>query len=193
MDAALLPLAQRFGKKPLYLSIAAGKTLQYLKKHLGDAAIVRTMPNIPALIGKGISVLCANAKVSKVQKQLATTLLKAAGEVVWLEDESQMDAVTALSGSGPAYVFLFMEALIEAGITQGLLEKMCKQLVMETVLGSAALAKTSKESLSILRQNVTSPGGTTEAALNLLTKKNALKMLLAEAVAGAVKRSRELA
>jgi pyrroline-5-carboxylate reductase len=178
---------------PLILSIAAGKTLAYFETHLGKSPVVRAMPNTPALIGKGISALCANAMASDAQRQLAQALLGAAGETVWLDDESKMDAVTAISGSGPAYVFLFMEALIEAGRAQGLPEETARKLVLATVRGSAKLARKSADSLEQLRKNVTSPGGTTEAALKVLMKDDALKALIHEAVAEAVKRSRELA
>lgn len=193
MDALLPALATKFGTKPLYLSIAAGRTLSYFKKHLGDAAVVRAMPNTPAVIGKGISALCANAKVKENNKTLADALLLAAGQTVWLEDESQMDAVTAVSGSGPAYVFLFTEALIAAGIAQGLPEETAKKLALYTVRGSAKLAIKSSDPLDRLRKNVTSPGGTTEAALKVLMKDDALKALIHDAVAQAVKRSKELA
>jgi pyrroline-5-carboxylate reductase len=193
MDVLLPLLAQKCGNKPLYISIAAGKTLLYFAKHLGNAAVVRTMPNIPAIIGKGISALIANVKVSNEQKQLATSLLAAAGETVWLEDESLMDAVTALSGSGPAYVFLFAEALVEAGMSQGLSRDTCEILALYTIHGSAELAFKSKDSLSQLRKNVTSPGGTTEAALSVLMKNDVLKSIINDAIAQAVKRSKELA
>jgi len=193
LDMLLPELATKFSDKPLYLSIAAGKTLSYFEKHLGDAAIVRAMPNTPALIGKGISAVVANKNASDAQRQLATQVLKAAGDVVWLEDESLMDAVTAVSGSGPAYAFLFMESLIEAAIAQGLPEDIAKKLVVETVHGAAELARKSGESLEQLRKNVTSPGGTTEAALAVFMKNDALKKLIAEAVRCAVKRSKELA
>lgn len=192
MDALLPQLAVKYGNASLYLSIAAGKTLSYFEKQLGDAPVVRAMPNTPALIGKGISALIANKKVSDTHKKLAEQLLRAAGEIVWLENESQMDAVTAISGSGPAYVFLFLEALIEAGSKQGLPEAIAKQLALQTLLGSSELAKHSDESLAQLRKNVTSPGGTTEAALAVLMKNNQLSSLINEGVTAAVKRSKEL-
>jgi pyrroline-5-carboxylate reductase len=185
-------LANEFGAKPLYLSIAAGKTLSYFAKYLGDASIIRAMPNTPALIGKGISALVANSNVNAEQKECATLLLKAAGHIVWLEDESQMDAVTAVSGSGPAYAFLFMDALVQAGIKQGLSEDIAKKLAVETVHGAAELARKMPESLEQLRKNVTSPGGTTEAALKVLMKEDAQQKLIDEAVTAAVKRSKEL-
>ncbi len=194
MDELLPSLARKFGTHPLYLSIAAGKALGYYEQHLGHAAaIVRAMPNTPALIGKGISALVANGNVNMRQKDLAAAVLGAAGEVVWLDDESQMDAVTAVSGSGPAYVFLFMEALVQAGVAQGLSEEIAKKLAMQTVLGASELAKKSKESLEQLRKNVTSPGGTTEAALIKFMENDNFRTLIKFAVAEAVKRSKELA
>lgn len=193
MDEVLKELAAK-KSKALILSIAAGKTLGYFEKHLGaEAAIVRAMPNTPAIIGKGISALIANENVSEEQKQLAEMLLRAAGKTVWLNDESQMDAVTAISGSGPAYVFLFLDALIAAGIAQGLPQDVATQLAIQTVRGSVKLAQKSEDSLEQLRKNVTSPGGTTEAALGVLMKGNALERLLNDAVAAAANRSKELA
>jgi len=156
LDALLPEIKNKFGNKPLYISIAAGKPLAYLKKHLGHSAvIVRVMPNTPALIGKGISAMIANKKTSVVQKKIASVLLQAAGKTVWLKDESLMDAVTAISGSGPAYVFLFLESLIAAGKSQGLPENVCRQLALETLAGTAELAKLSREPLSKLRKDVT--------------------------------------
>jgi len=187
------PPPQGVRKHPLYLSIAAGKTLFYFSQHLGDAPVVRVMPNSPALIRKGISALIANVYATDAQKELATGLLDAAGETVWLEDESQMDAVTAISGSGPAYVFLFLDALIEAGKSQGLPEDIARILAFHTLKGSTKLAMKSTDSLEQLRKNVTSPGGTTEAALKVLMKDGGLKSLVDEAVKAATKRSKELA
>jgi pyrroline-5-carboxylate reductase len=193
LDSLLPELAEKFGSVPLYISIAAGKTTKYYEKYFGGAAIVRAMPNTPALISKGISALYANAKAGEVHKQMAASLLKAAGDVVWIDDESQMDAVTAISGSGPAYAFLFMEALIEAGVEQGLPQDVATQLAIETVHGAAELARKTGEPLATLRKNVTSPGGTTQAALEVLMKKDDLKALIAKAVKSAVKRAKELA
>lgn len=193
MNEVLPQLTKEFGDKPLYISIAAGKTTSYLAKHLGDAAVVRAMPNTPALIGEGISALYANVRTSARQKKTAEKLLQAAGKTVWIKEESLMDVVTAISGSGPAYVFLFMQSLIEAGISHGLPEDIARQLALQTVIGSSKLASLSKDSLAILRENVTSKGGTTEAALSALMKEKGLKALLAEAVGKAVKRAKELA
>jgi len=198
MEEILTSLRPRLNKhspesQPLFLSIAAGKTLAYFKKHLGDAPVVRAMPNTPALVRKGITALCASASVTEVHKRLAATLLEAAGEVVWLEDESLMDAVTAVSGSGPAYVFLFLDALVAAGVKQGLPEPMARKLAMQTLRGSVKLAMKSEESLEQLRKNVTSPGGTTEAALKVLMKEDRFQSLIDDAVKAAVKRAKELA
>ena len=191
----LLPLvAEKFGTSPLYISIAAGKTVHFFEEFLGSqAAIVRAMPNTPALIGKGTTAIFANSNADARQKTIAKALFKAAGETVWLKDEALMDAVTAISGSGPAYVFLILESLTAAGIAQGLGEFTARKLAIETLIGSAELAKSSEESLAALRENVTSKGGTTQAALSVLMKDDALKNMLVEAVAQAVKRASELA
>lgn len=178
----------------LILSIAAGKTIRFLEQHFGSAApIVRAMPNTPAAIGQGISVLCANEQADAGQRALAGALLAAAGEVAWIEDESLMDAVTAVSGSGPAYVFLLIEALAKAGEKAGLDAGLAARLALVTVCGSGALAMRSEESPAILRENVTSPGGTTAAALSVLMGPNGLQPLLDAAVAAATQRGRELA
>ncbi len=192
LDELMPQLATR-GAGAFILSIVAGKTVAYFAKYLNNAPVVRAMPNTPALVSAGISALCASASVSETQKAQATALLKAAGEIVWLEDESLMDAVTAISGSGPAYVFLLMEALMGAGKDQGLPEEICKQLVQHTVLGSAKLALQSSDSIEKLRENVTSPGGTTEAALNVLMAGGKFQSLVQEAVKQAVARAKELA
>lgn len=194
MDEILPGLAKRFGTAPLYLSIAAGKTISYFERHLSEnAAVIRAMPNTPALIGEGITALVANGSTSNTQNELAEALLAGAGQTVWLESEAQMDAVTALSGSGPAYVFLFMDALIAAGVNLGLSKETATQLAVQTVKGSAKLAQKSDDSLEQLRKNVTSPGGTTEAALRVLMKDDALVKLVKDAATAAVKRAKELA
>lgn len=186
---ALLPLyAQRFGEKPLYLSIAAGKSLAFFESHLGaKTPIVRAMPNTPAQIGEGITVLCANASVSETQKKTAETLMRAVGKTLWVDDERLMNAVTAISGSGPAYVFLFMEVLARAAQASSIPEKMAVELVRQTVRGSAMLAES--EAFETLRKNVTSPGGTTEAALAALLKDQRFEALLKEAVQAAIQRA----
>ena len=151
------------------------------------------MPNTPAAIGRGIAVACPNARVAPGQRALADRLLKAAGEVEWVADEGLLDPVTAVSGSGPAYVFLLIEALAEAGIAAGLPEVLALRLARATVAGSGELARISPEPAATLRRNVTSPGGTTEAALAVLMADDGMMALMRRAVAAAVKRSRELA
>jgi pyrroline-5-carboxylate reductase len=178
----------------LFLSIAAGRTLSFLAAQLGaDAAVVRAMPNTPASIGHGISVLCANAKVDAKGRARAEALLAAVGEVAWIADEALMDAVTAVSGSGPAYVFLLIECLTKAGIEAGLPAVLAERLARATVAGSGELARVSPESAVTLREAVTSPGGTTRAALDVLMAEDGLESLLRRAVLAATERSRELA
>ncbi len=178
----------------LFLSIAAGRTLVFMAGLLGaDAALVRAMPNTPASIGHGISVLCANAKVDAAGRGRADALLSAVGQVAWIEDEALMDAVTAVSGSGPAYVFLLIECLTKAGVEAGLPDALAEKLARATVAGSGELARVSPQSAGALREAVTSPGGTTRAALDVLMAKNGLEPLLRRAVLAATKRSKELA
>ena len=191
---AVLPGYRRWARPgTLFLSIVAGKTLAGLARHLGAAAIVRTMPNTPAAIGRGITVACANPLVSFDQRQLCDRLLAAIGESAWVEDEALIDAVTAVSGSGPAYVFLMIEALARAGETEGLPSELALRLARSTVAGSGELARISGESPAQLRENVTSPGGTTRAALDVLMATDGLEPLIKRAVAAAAARSRELA
>ncbi len=178
----------------VFLSIAAGKTLTYFANLLGpEAAIVRAMPNLPASIGKGATVLCANARVAEDQRKGCDRLMAAVGEVAWVGDEPLLDAVTAVSGSGPAYVFLLAECLAEAGIAAGLPTDLAHALARATVAGSGALLQESNEAPSQLRQSVTSPGGTTAAALSVLMAPGAMTALITRAVAAATARSRELA
>jgi pyrroline-5-carboxylate reductase len=181
------------GAGTLYVSIIAGKTLSGLGRHLGPAAVIRTMPNTPAAIGRGITVACANPHVTASQRRLCDRLLAAIGESAWVEDEALLDAVTAVSGSGPAYVFLLIEALAAAGETAGLPVDLALRLARATVSGSGELARLSEDSPARLRQNVTSPGGTTEAALAVLMARDGVPALMTRAVAAATRRSRELA
>jgi len=181
------------GPETLFVSIVAGKTLAGLARRLGRAAIVRTMPNTPAAIGRGITVACANPLVTIGQRQLCDRLLAAIGESAWVEDEALMDVVTAVSGSGPAYVFLLIEALAQAGQAEGLPFDLALQLARATVAGSGELARLSEESPAQLREDVTSPGGTTRAALDVLMAADGLEPLIRRAVAAAATRSRELA
>ncbi len=187
-------LAPHVGKGTLVLSIMAGRTLGFLENALpADTAIVRAMPNTPAAIGRGISTVVANACVSARQRKLASELLAAIGKVEWVDDEALMDAVTALSGSGPAYVFLLAEAMTKAGIAAGLPAELAARLARETVAGSGELLYRSELDAATLRQNVTSPGGTTAAALEVLMGPGGFDELLTKAIAAATRRGRELA
>jgi pyrroline-5-carboxylate reductase len=189
--ASLVPFV---GRSTLAVSIMAGRPLGFLEQALPpDTAIVRSMPNTPAAIGRGITVACPNAKVTPRQRKLASDLLAAIGTAEWVGDESLMDAVTAVSGSGPAYVFLLAEALAQAGIAAGLPQDLAVRLARETVTGSGELLHQSPLDAATLRQNVTSPGGTTAAALAVLTGQGGLAQLMDRAVAAATARSRELA
>jgi pyrroline-5-carboxylate reductase len=177
----------------VYLSIAAGKTLEQLEAGLGaGTAIVRAMPNTPAAIGKGMSVLVANAAVSAAQRAACAELLAAVGAVAWIDDERDMDAVTAVSGSGPAYVFLLIECLERAGVEVGLAPALARQLALATVAGAGAYAEVAAEPPAELRKRVTSPGGTTQAALAVLGSERGLAELVERAVRAAAARSREL-
>jgi pyrroline-5-carboxylate reductase len=191
---AVPPLGLYVGKSTLVLSIMAGRTIGFLEKTLPPGtAIVRAMPNTPAAIGRGISVAVANAKVTARQRKLAGDLLAAIGKVEWVADEALIDAVTALSGSGPAYVFLLAEAMTQAGIAAGLPADLAARLARETVAGSGELLHRSTLDAAVLRQNVTSPGGTTAAALEVLMGPGGFDALMTKAIAAATKRSRELA
>jgi pyrroline-5-carboxylate reductase len=194
MDSVLPQVARLAGPDTVYLSIAAGRRLAGLEAHLpAGAAVVRAMPNTPAAIGRGITVAIANAAVTPVQHALAERLLAAGGHVLWVEDEALLDPVTAVSGSGPAYVFLLTECLAEAGRAAGLNAELAERLARHTVIGSAALLDHSELDAATLRKNVTSPGGTTAAALEILGGPDGLKKLIVAAVAAATKRGRELA
>lgn len=178
----------------LALSIAAGPKIANFEKHFGaQHPIIRAMPNTPAAIAMGITVAVANPHVAPEQKALADALLHSIGAVEWIEDESLMDAVTALSGSGPAYVFHLIEAMAEAGEAAGLPAGFAMTLARQTVIGSAALAASEPGTpAATLRQNVTSPGGTTAAALGVLMDGGAMTELFKKAIAKATARSREL-
>ena len=180
------------GATTLVVSIMAGTTIAAIEQVVGGN-IVRAMPNTPAAIGRGITVAVAASKVGKQQRATADLLLRATGSVEWVEDESLMDAVTAVSGSGPAYVFLLAEELARAGVAAGLPEALARTLARETVAGAGELLHRSDLEASTLRQNVTSPGGTTAAALEVLMGKDGLQSLLTRAVAAATRRSKELA
>ena len=176
----------------LVVSIMAGTTIASLAEVL-DGHVVRAMPNTPAAIGRGITVAVAAKDVSDAQRTTADGLLRATGSVEWVNDEGLMDAVTAVSGSGPAYVFLLAEELARAGVAAGLPEALATKLARETVAGSGELLHRSDLAAATLRQNVTSPGGTTAAALDVLMAKDGLQPLLTRAIAAATRRSKELA
>jgi pyrroline-5-carboxylate reductase len=193
MDAAIAPMTPFARPGTVFLSIAAGKTLGYFERALGgSAAIVRSMPNTPAAVGRGITVACANRNVTAAQRARCDELLSAVGEVAWVEDETLLDPVTAVSGGGPAYVFLLIECLADAGVAAGLPPDLAMRLARATVSGSGELARLSAEPAAALRQNVTSPGGTTLEALKILMAPDGLQPLLTRAIAAATRRSREL-
>ncbi len=180
-------------QQTLVISVAAGVRVSSLSAWLGNQiAIIRSMPNTPALIGCGATALYANPHVNAQQLEEAETILRAVGLVVWIEDETLMDAITALSGSGPAYFFFMMEALQQAGESLGLPKDIARILTLQTALGASRMALESKESLSELRKRVTSPGGTTEKALQVLTDSN-LQAIFQDAILAAKNRSEELA
>ncbi len=193
MGEVLAPLADLFRqRKPLIMSIAAGITLSQLEGWIGsELPIVRCMPNTPALVETGATGLFANANVSQPQREQARSIMGAVGLALWLESEDQIDAVTAVSGSGPAYFFLVMEAMIAAGKSLGLSDQVAKQLTLQTALGSAQMAITSDVEPAELRRRVTSPGGTTERAIGIL-EDNQLRETFAKALEGAYQRSKEL-
>jgi pyrroline-5-carboxylate reductase len=194
MDA-VLPDLKRFAEAgAVFLSIAAGKTLTYFASHLGAGAkVVRSMPNTPAAVRQGITVACASPGVSAAEKKRCQELLEAVGQALWVEDESLLDPVTALSGSGPAYVFLLVEAMAAAGAKLGLAPDMAMQLARATVAGSGELLRQSSEPASQLRVNVTSPGGTTAEALKVLMATDGIQPVFDKALAAASQRSKELA
>lgn len=192
--ADVLPgLAPLITQSTVVVSIMAGRTLKVMQDGLPPGtAIVRTMPNTPAAIGRGITVAVPNAHVTSAQRNLTERLLTAIGIVEWIDDEALMDAVTAVSGSGPAYVFLLAEYLARAGVAAGLPPAIAEKLARVTVAGSGELLHLSPEDAATLRKNVTSPGGTTAAALAVLMADNGLEPLMKAAVDAATRRSREL-
>ncbi len=193
--AQLLPAYKiRFAKNPpLYISVAAGKTLSFYAAQLGEHAhVVRAMPNTPALVAQGMSVLCAASTLPASSRKIATDLLKSVGKCEWIDDEAKMDAVTAISGCGPAYVFLFIDSLVKAGVAMGLAEPLAKTLALQTISGSIELAAQSTRSLEQLRIDVASPGGATQAALDVLMKNGGLISLIRDAAEAAENRSQEL-
>ena len=189
--AQLLPLIDQ-ARQPVIVSIAAGIRIVDLSRWLGGyGAIVRCMPNTPALIGMGITGMAATAGVTAAQKQAADDILRAVGPTVWLDDESQIDAVTAVSGSGPAYVFYFIEAMQQAAVDMGLSAEQGKQLALATFAGAAQLAVQSSEPVSLLRERVTSKGGTTYAALTSM-EDSGVKAAIVKAMKAAQQRGKEM-
>ena len=188
-DAAL---STRFHTKTaLHLSVAAGITSSSIAHWLGTEHIVRAMPNTPALVGKGMTALFARPAVSAAGRAMVDRVIQTTGDHVWLNDEAQLDAVTALSGSGPAYVFYFIEAMIEAGVAMGLTREQAHQLAVGTFVGASALAKASDEPIEILRSRVTSKGGTTYAAITSMEQDN-VKSQFIRAMMAAKHRAKEM-
>jgi pyrroline-5-carboxylate reductase len=193
VTGAVLPTLRRLiGPHTLVISIAAGIAVATIAAGLGTRRVIRTMPNTPAQIGQGISGAVAAADADAADRRIAETLLGAAGEVVWVADEGAIDGITAVSGSGPAYVFNFVEALAAAAVEEGFAPETAMQLARQTVIGAAALMAADPTPVGTLRQNVTSPKGTTEAALNVLMAADGLAPLVARAVKAARRRSEEL-
>lgn len=195
MGEALPQLAAMGGGKTLFVTVAAGITIETYARLLGgDTPLVRAMPNTPAAVGRGITAIVGNTVATPAHLDLAEALLLAVGQVVRLEDEGQMDAVIGVSGSGPAYVFHLIETMAAAGVEQGLSPELAMQLAKATVAGAGELAEKSDDSPAQLRINVTSPGGTTAAALEVLMEpETGFPGLLSRAVAANIKRNRELA
>ncbi len=191
--SAAVPAVARFAGDAMVVSIMAGRTVAGIADLTGPAAIVRAMPNTPAAIGQGFTAAFAGPGVSDAQRRLCDNLLHAVGEVAWVTEEAQLDAVTATSGSGPAYVFLLAELLEAAAIEQGLPPDLARRLARRTVSGSGALLATGSEDAAAMRRAVTSPAGTTERALAVLMAADAWPASVSRAVAAATARSRELA
>ncbi len=191
---ASLPQYARFAGTSVFVSVMAGKTVASMRTLLGDgAAVVRAMPNTPAAVRQGFSVAYASTGTTTVQRALADTLLGSTGEVAWVEEEGLLDPVTAVSGGGPAYVFLLVEVLEAAAREQGIPPDLARRMARATVAGSGALLAASPEDAAVLRRNVTSPKGTTERALAVLMEEGAWPALMSRAIAAATARSRELA
>ena len=192
MDAVTASVRSLAGPNTVAVSVAAGKTLAAISGPLGEPACVRSMPNTPALVQRGITVCCASDKVSETQRQQVDMLLQAIGKVEWVEDEALIDAVTAVSGSGPAYAFHLAECMAEAGRVAGLPAELAMTLARETVAGAGELMRLSDDTPARLRENVTSPNGTTAAALEVFMGPDGMQQLVERAVLAAKKRSEEL-
>lgn len=193
MDDALPGVASLVGERTVSVSVAAGTTIATLERYLGPTAIVRAMPNTPALVGRGITAAVPNGAVNDEQRRRVDELLKASGPVEWLDEESAINAVTAVSGSGPAYVFYLTECMAEAGRKAGLPADVAMRLARATVSGAGELMYRAEEEISVLRRNVTSPNGTTAAALDVFMAGDGLAPLVERAVAAAKRRAEELA
>ncbi len=192
MDKVLPAAAAVVGPRTVVISVAAGTRLSRLEADLGAGPLVRVMPNTPAQVGMGMSVCVGNAAVGEAERAIVQDLMDAVGRTAWIGDEALMDAVTAVSGSGPAYVFLVAEVLAKAARAAGLPEDLAHLLARQTVAGAGALLAASPEDPAVLRRNVTSPGGTTAAALEVLMAADGVEPLFLRAVEAAARRSREL-
>lgn len=194
MERVFPPLARMAGPGTVVLSVAAGRTIASFERHLPPgAAVVRSIPNTPAAVGRGITVAAANKHVTDAQRALCQELLSAVGETAWVDDEALIDPVTAVSGSGPAYVFYLAECLAAAGVKAGLDRELAAKLARWTVAGAGELLHRSDQPPDVLRKNVTSPNGTTFAALQVLMAESGLEPLMTRAVLAATQRSKELA
>ncbi len=193
MDKVLSALQGKNASQALFISVAAGKTIADIGSRFGhEAAVVRAMPNIPAAVGKGMTGMVKNKYVTPEQQTLVSEMFGACGKAVWLEDEADLNAVTAVSGSGPAYVFHLVEAMTDAGVALGLDEEVASVLARQTIIGAAALLEDSDAPASELRENVTSPKGTTAAALDVLMADDGLAKLMLTAMTKARDRGKEL-
>ncbi len=192
MDKVLPGLTKLVGKNTVVVSVAAGTTLSTICDGLGDVAAIRIMPNTPSLVLRGMSVGCQNAKTSDEQRNNVNALMAAVGKIEWVDDEKLIDAVTAVSGSGPAYVFHLAECMAQAGVDVGLPQDLAMTLAVQTVSGAGELLRQSDDTPAVLRKNVTSPNGTTAAALEVLMGEGGMSELLSEAIMAAKKRSEEL-
>lgn len=193
MDAVLPGFVPTVGEGTVVVSVAAGKTIASMEAHFGPSAIVRAMPNTPAMIGRGVTGAFANERVSAAQRETVHQLLSVSGPVEWVGSEAEINAVTAVSGSGPAYVFYLVECMAEAGRKAGLQADLAMRLARETVAGAGELLHRSPDPAETLRRNVTSPGGTTAAALSVLMAEDAMQPLFDAAIEAARRRAEELA
>lgn len=192
IQKVLSSLTNMIGENTVVVSVAAGTTISTIGKHVGDVAIVRAMPNTPSLMRRGMTGCFANGRTMASQVEQVTHLLSAIGKVVWVENESQIDAVTAVSGSGPAYVFHLAECMAKAGVEAGLPEAVAELLARETIAGAGEMLSQLEDSSAQLRKNVTSPNGTTAAALNVFMNEQKMQSLVSQAIMAAKKRSEEL-